>query len=354
MSRQDQSEAPCDYGCLSHAVGASAARQRGEVVRDDNDQTGRLGYRNAEQTGKPRSGSGGDDGGVIVGHVHSGLPQAELDGCIRGQERGYGGDRYQGKHGARLPYSPLATIRANAARVEDQPGDRPCGGGGEGLTGSHDNPAPTKTSYGDCWQWQRCSPGISTPALGTEVLGDFSAAANASGSREVGQPGDRMHRDDGERLAGPGLPRSRSGGDGYWQGRGCSAGRRAVELGMQDCGDHTAATHAGVSREAGRPGDGIHCDDSARLTRSGPPRSRSAPPRRARIALGDQGCRLLPWLVCTTASCACVAALGPSITSVPKSDVLLPPLHPRPCRQLSPPLQSDLMLDLVILSAGLL
>ena len=27
---------------------------------------------------------------------------------------------------------------------------------------------------------------------------------------------------------------------------------------------------AGVSRQAGRPGDGIHCDDSARLTRSGP------------------------------------------------------------------------------------
>ena len=45
MSRQAQSEAPQDYGCLSHAVGASATRQRGEVVRNDNNQTSRLGYR---------------------------------------------------------------------------------------------------------------------------------------------------------------------------------------------------------------------------------------------------------------------------------------------------------------------
>ena len=43
------------------------------------------------------------------------------------------------------------------------------------------------------------------------------------------------------------------------------------------------------------------------------------PPKRARIALGEQGRRPFPWLVCTTAACACVAALGPSITSLPNA-----------------------------------
>ena len=102
------------------------------------------------------------------------------------------------------------------------------------------------------------------------------AAANASGSREGGQPGDEIHCDDGARLAGSGLPRSRSSSDGCWRGRGCSGGRRTVELGMQVPGDATAATHAGVSREAGRPGDGIHCDDGERLARSGLLQTRSS------------------------------------------------------------------------------
>ena len=43
------------------------------------------------------------------------------------------------------------------------------------------------------------------------------------------------------------------------------------------------------------------------------------PPKRARIALGEQGRRPFPCLVCTIATCACVAALGPSITSLPTS-----------------------------------
>ena len=150
MSKQDQSEAPRDYGCLSHAAGASAARQRGEVVREDNDQTGRLGHQEAEEIETPRGGSRDDDGGVIVGHVDSGLPQAKPNGSIRGLERGYGGDKCQGEHGAGVPYGPIATIQAGAARVEGRPGDRPYGDGGEGLTGSDDSPAPTKTSHGDC------------------------------------------------------------------------------------------------------------------------------------------------------------------------------------------------------------
>ena len=218
-------------------MGASAARQRGEVVRDDNDQTGRLGYQDAEETRTPRGGSCDDDGAVTVGHVDSGLPQAKPGGSISGRERGYGGGKYQGEHGAGVPYSPRATIQAGVARVEGRPGDRPYGDGGEGLTGSNDNPAPTKTSCGECWQWQQCSPGRSTPKLGTDVPGDFPAAANAIGSREEGQPGDGIRCDDSERLAGSGLPRSRSSGDGCWQGRGCSGGRRAVELGIQDCGE---------------------------------------------------------------------------------------------------------------------
>ena len=69
MSRQAQSEAPRDYGCLSHAVGASAARQRGEVVRDDNNQTSRLGYQGAEEAGMPHSGSRDDNGEVFVGRA---------------------------------------------------------------------------------------------------------------------------------------------------------------------------------------------------------------------------------------------------------------------------------------------
>ena len=237
MSRQDQSEAPRDYGCLSHAVGASATGQRGEVVRDDNDQTGRLGYQDAEETRTPRGGSRDDDGGVTVGHVDSGLPQAKPGGSIRGRQRGYGADKFEGEHGAGVPYSSLATTQAGVARVEGRPRDPPYDYGGEGLTRSDDSPAPTKTSHGDCWQWQRCTPGRSTPKPGTVVPGDFPAAANASCSREEGQPSDGIHCDDGERLAGSGLPRSRSSGNGCWQGRGCSGGRRAVELGMQDCGE---------------------------------------------------------------------------------------------------------------------
>ena len=150
MSRQDQSEAPRDYGCLSHAVGASAARQRGEVVGDDNSQTGRLGYQDAEEAGTPRGGSGDDDGWVFVGHVDGGLPQTRPSGSVRGRERGYGGDEYQGEHNAGVPYGPLVTVQAGATRVEGRPGGRPYGDGGEGLTGSDDSPAPTKTSHGDC------------------------------------------------------------------------------------------------------------------------------------------------------------------------------------------------------------
>ena len=55
------------------------------------------------------------------------------------------------------------------------------------------------------------------------------------------------------------------------------------------------------------------------------------PPKRARIALGEQGRRPFPWLVCTTASCACVAALGPSITSLPNSAAPICPFRRMVC-----------------------
>ena len=45
---------------------------------------------------------------------------------------------------------------------------------------------------------------------------------------------------------------------------------------MEVPGDPRAATHAGVSREAGRRGDGIHCYDRERLARSGLSQTRSS------------------------------------------------------------------------------
>ena len=88
MSRQAQSEAPRDYGCLSHAVGASAARQRGEVVRDDNNQTSRLGYQGAEEAGMPHSGSRDDNGEVFLGRADV----EELVEWWQDQEKGWDSD----------------------------------------------------------------------------------------------------------------------------------------------------------------------------------------------------------------------------------------------------------------------
>ena len=88
IRRQAQSEAPGDYGCLSHAVGASAARQRGEVVRDDNNQTSRLGYQGAEEAGMPHGGSRDDNGEVFVGRADV----EELVKWWQDQEEGWDSD----------------------------------------------------------------------------------------------------------------------------------------------------------------------------------------------------------------------------------------------------------------------
>ena len=88
MSRQAQSEAPRDYGCLSHAVGASAARQRGEVVRDDNNQTSRLRDQGAEEAAVPHSGSRDDNGEVFVGRADV----EELVEWWQDQEEGWDSD----------------------------------------------------------------------------------------------------------------------------------------------------------------------------------------------------------------------------------------------------------------------
>ena len=87
MSRQAQSEASRDYGCLSHAVGASTVRQRGEVVGNDDDQTGRPGYQDAGEAGPRRGGPRDGDGGVIMGNVDGGLPQAQPGGGNWERER---------------------------------------------------------------------------------------------------------------------------------------------------------------------------------------------------------------------------------------------------------------------------
>ena len=273
VSRQAQSEAPRDYGCLSHAVGASTACTRGEVVRD---KTGRLGYQDAGEAGPPRGGPRDDDGGVIVGDIDSGLPQAKPGGGNWGRERGCGGGKNRGEHGAGVPYNPPATTQASRARVEGRPWDGPYGDDSEGLARSDETPRPDQV------QSRRL---LAMAALQRRQehkrYGYRGAPWPPRGGKRQRFPrskpaGDGIHCDDGERLAGSCLPRSRSSGDGCWQGRGCSGGRRTVDPRMVVCGDPTAATHAGVSREAGRPGDGIHCDDGERLTRSGLPRSRSS------------------------------------------------------------------------------
>ena len=43
--------------------------------------------------------------------------------------------------------------------------------------------------------------------------------------------------------------------------------------------------------------------------------------------LHSWGCLTPPWLVCTTATCACVAAVGPSITSLPNSGAPICPFR---------------------------
>ena len=80
--------------------------------------------------------------------------------------------------------------------------------------------------------------------LGMEVCGDPTPATHAGVSREAGRPVEGIHCDDGERLIRSGPPRSRSSGDGCWQGRGCSGGRSAAELGTQVTYGPTAVTHA--------------------------------------------------------------------------------------------------------------
>ena len=206
MSRQAQSEAPRDYGCLSHAVGASAPRQRGEVVRDDNNQTSRLGYQDAEEAGMPHSGSRDDNGEVSVGRDDGSLPPAEPSGNVQGRQRGYDCDKYQEWHGAGVPSGPLVARQPGVVCVEGRPGDHPYYDGSRGVTGSNDYPAPTKNSHGDGRRWQRCSQGSSTPDLGTKVPGAFPEAANAGDSREASRPGDGIHSDDSERLTTSGPP----------------------------------------------------------------------------------------------------------------------------------------------------
>ena len=91
MSRQAQSGAPCNYGCLSHAVGASqslTARQRGEVVQDGDDQISRLAYQDVAGAGPHRGGPRDESDGEIMGVVEDSLSQAQPGGGECGPRRG--------------------------------------------------------------------------------------------------------------------------------------------------------------------------------------------------------------------------------------------------------------------------
>ena len=233
------------------------------MVQDDDNQTGRLGYQDAGEVGPHRGGPIDDGGGELVGAVDGGLPQAQPGGGDCGRGRGCEGGRSPGDQNEDEPCDPPTATQADDAREAGQPGDGPYCDDSERLARSNDGLPPTQSSGDGCWRGQGCSGGRSTGELGTEVPGDPPAAANASGSREAGQPGDGPYCDDSERLArsNDGLPPTRSSGDGCWRGQGCSGGRSTRDLGMEVPGDPLAATHAGGSREASRPSDGPYCDD---------------------------------------------------------------------------------------------
>ena len=94
------------------------------------------------------------------------------------------------------------------------------------------------------------------------------------------KPGDGPCCDGGGELAGSndGLPETRSSGDGYWRGRGCSGGQSQGDQGTDvPCGPPTAPT-AIETRQDGQLGDGSYCDDSERLAGSndGLPQARSS------------------------------------------------------------------------------
>ena len=253
----------------------STACQRPEVVPDDDEQTSRLGYQDAGEVGPHRGAPSNDGGGELVGAADDNLPQAQPGSGDCGRGRGCEGGRSPGDHGEDVPCAPPTATKADDAHEAGQPGDGPYCDDSERLARSNEG-LPLNRSSGDgFWQGQGCSGGRSTRQPGTEMPRDAPAAANASGSREADQPRDGPYCDDSERLtrSNYGLPRTLSSGEGCWRGQGCSGGRSTRDLGMEVPCDPLAATHAGGSREAGRPSDGPYCDDGERLARShdGPP-----------------------------------------------------------------------------------
>ena len=152
---------------------------------------------------------------------------------------GEGGDaKKDGARGTKVtmcPVTPPTATQASDTREASQPGDGPYCDDSERLAGSNDGLPETRSSGDGCWRRRGCGGGKSAGELGTRVPDDHTTAANASGSREASQPSDGPYCDGSERLgwSNHGLPQTRSSGNGYWRGEGCSGGRSAGELGME-------------------------------------------------------------------------------------------------------------------------
>ena len=148
------------------------------------------------------------------------------------------------------------------------------GGGGSSRNQGSGSPGATETitTVG-------IPPRPGGPGLRGSGLLPFRRAAKAEvgvstwitgDSREARQPGDGIHCDDNSGLTRSGPPRSRSGGDGCWQGWGCSGGRSAAELGTEVIDGPEAATHAQEVVMHTNQGNGLRpCSPSAMLARLG-------------------------------------------------------------------------------------
>ena len=170
------------------------------------------------------------DGTGELAWSNAGLPQTRSGGDGYRRGRGCGGGRSPGDEGEDVPCEPPTATQAGDTRKEGQPSDEPCCDGGGEPVGSNDG-LPQMRSGGDgYWRGRGCSGGRSHGDEGTDVPCEPPTAPIAGDTRQDGQPGDGPCYDGGGELAGSngGLPQTRSGGDGYWRGRGCSGGRSPV------------------------------------------------------------------------------------------------------------------------------
>ena len=240
-----------------------------DVVRDDDDQTSRLGYWDTDEAGPHCGEPRDDDSGELVGAV-KGLPQSRSSGvgCWRGGR--CSGDRGEGGRDMAVLCEPPTAPTASDTRLEGRPGNSPCCDDTGERVGSHDNLPQAPSGGNGYWRGRGCGGGGSPGDQGENVPPDPPTAAHAGDTREANQLGDGPYCDVSERLTGSndGLPQTRSSGDGWWRGQGCSGGKSAGELGTEVPRDPPTAANASGSREAGQRCDGPYCDDSGRLATS--------------------------------------------------------------------------------------